>query len=159
MTATDADQGLNSRVRYVLVPPSGGGDTGPFSLDATSGILRTSKPLDRETIAKYELVVQAVDRGTPELTGVASVTVVVEDVNDSPPQFDGIVDGRVRLFIAENSPVGAKVTIGLTHKGKVDLFEGRWMRSIRRHKMVFYCVRMDTNKDQSDAAAVGIAGQ
>jgi len=72
--------------------------------------LRTLKALDRESVAKYELVVQAVDRGTPELTGVASVTVIVEDVNDSPPQFDGTtVDGRVRLFITENSPVGAKV--------------------------------------------------
>lgn len=114
--ATDADQGLNSRVRYVLLPSSspsggdGGSDTGPFSLDATSGILRTSKPLDRETVAKYELVVQAIDRGTPELTGVASITVVIDDVNDSPPQFDSTTtDGRVRLFIAENSPVGSKV--------------------------------------------------
>lgn len=105
----DADQGLNSRVRYVLLPNSEGAD-GPFNLDATSGILRTIKALDRESVAKYELVVQAVDRGTPELTGVASVTVIVEDVNDSPPQFDGTtVDGRVRLFITENSPVGAKV--------------------------------------------------
>ena len=111
VAATDADQGFNGRVRYVLMS---GGDSAendtPFTLDATSGILRTSKPLDRESTAKYELMVQAVDRGTPELSGAATVTVVIDDVNDSPPSFDiAITSDRVRLFIAENSPVGSKV--------------------------------------------------
>lgn len=108
VTATDADQGFNGRVRYVLL----GGDEEalPFTLDATSGILRTNKPLDREAVPKYELLVQAIDRGTPELTGTASVAVVIDDVNDSPPAFDVPASSdRVRLFIPENSPVGSKV--------------------------------------------------
>ena len=97
-------------MRYVLLAVDGvDAETGPFTLDATSGILRTSKLLDRETTAKYELSVAAVDRGTPELSGNAIVTVVIEDVNDSPPQFETAGAGdRVRLFIAENSPVGSK---------------------------------------------------
>ena len=108
VTATDADQGFNGRVRYVLV--DGDGDAAPFTLDATSGILRTNKLLDRESTAKYDLLVQAVDRGTPELSGAAQVTVIIDDVNDSPPSFDiPASSDRVRLFISENSPVGSKV--------------------------------------------------
>lgn len=107
VTATDADQGFNGRVRYVLL---GAEDNAPFTLDATSGILRTNKLLDRESTAKYDLLVQAVDRGTPELSGAAQVTVVIDDVNDSPPSFDiAASSDRVRLFISENSPVGSKV--------------------------------------------------
>lgn len=109
VTAIDADQGFNGRVRYVLFGADSDLDT-PFTLDATSGILRTSKLLDRESTAKYELLVQAVDRGTPELSGAATVTVIIDDVNDSPPSFDiPLSSDRVRLFIAENSPVGSKV--------------------------------------------------
>ena len=108
VTATDADQGFNGRVRYVLLDAES--NDSPFTLDATSGILRTNKLLDRELVAKYDLLVQAIDRGTPELSGAASVTVIIDDVNDSPPSFNiPPSSDRVRLFIQENSPVGSKV--------------------------------------------------
>lgn len=107
VTATDADQGFNGRVRYVLLDTA---NNSPFTLDATSGILRTNKLLDREFTAKYDLLVQAIDRGTPELSGAASVVVIIDDVNDSPPSFNiPPSSDRVRLFIQENSPVGSKV--------------------------------------------------
>ncbi|XP_045034928.1 protocadherin-like wing polarity protein stan isoform X2 [Daphnia magna] len=108
VTATDADQGFNGRVRYVLLDSDA--NASPFTLDATSGILRTNKLLDRESTAKYDLLVQAIDRGTPELSGAASVIVIIDDVNDSPPSFNiPPSSDRVRLFIQENSPVGSKV--------------------------------------------------
>ena len=74
----------------------------PFSVDGSSGIVRTSKLIDREQVAKYELTVVAVDRGTPELSTSVPVTIVVDDINDSPPAFES---QRIRLFIEENSPV------------------------------------------------------
>ena len=78
------------------------GDDGPFSVDGSSGIIRTTKLIDREQVAKYDLVVVAVDRGTPELSTSVPVTIVLDDINDSPPAFES---QRIRLFIEENSPV------------------------------------------------------
>ena len=106
--AVDADQGLNSRLRYSLLLNNASllADSVPFSVDATSGILRTNKLLDRETVALYQLVIYAIDRGSPELSTSVPVTIVVDDINDSPPVFD--VD-RIRLLVEENSPVGSKV--------------------------------------------------
>ena len=42
---------------------------GSFAIDPPSGLIRTVKPLDRESVAVYNLIVVAVDRGTPALTG------------------------------------------------------------------------------------------
>lgn len=100
----DGDQGKNSIVRYTFSTFSDG--DGTFSVDSASGIIRTIKPLDRETVSRYDLMVLAVDHGTPELTGRTNVTINVEDVNDSPPHWES---DRIRLFIPENSPIGSKV--------------------------------------------------
>lgn len=103
--AIDIDQGLNSRVRYLLQTSN---TSEQFTLDATSGILRTNKLLDREAIAKYELIIYAVDRGSPELSASVTVAITVDDVNDSPPTFES---DRIHLEIHENSPIGSKVGI------------------------------------------------
>ncbi|GAB6020348.1 hypothetical protein CHUAL_003060 [Chamberlinius hualienensis] len=99
--ASDDDQGLNGRVRYTL-----GVTDGAFSLDPTSGILRTAKELDRETIAVHKLVAVAVDRGSPELSASAQVTIHVDDINDNPPRFPS---DSLKLSVKENSPVGTVV--------------------------------------------------
>jgi cadherin EGF LAG seven-pass G-type receptor 1 len=79
---------------------------GAFSVDATSGVVRTAKPLDRESMSDYELTALAIDRGSPPMTGYTTVSVRVEDVNDSPPVFES---DRIILYIPENSPVGSTV--------------------------------------------------
>ncbi|KAK8742193.1 hypothetical protein OTU49_002167, partial [Cherax quadricarinatus] len=102
--ASDADAGLNGRVVYSFV---GGNDgNGAFSLDPTSGVVRTARVLDRETVEQYSLVAMAVDRGAPERSSSVTVLVDVEDINDNPPMFD---TDRIQLYIAENSPVGSTV--------------------------------------------------
>lgn len=98
--AFDADLGLNGQVRYTFAGRDG---DGAFVVDPTSGVVRTNKPLDRESVEKYELVVQAVDRGASPLTSTAVITVVIEDINDNPPRFES---ERLRFFVPENSPVG-----------------------------------------------------
>ncbi|KAF4520029.1 hypothetical protein B566_EDAN007177 [Ephemera danica] len=101
--ATDADSGDNSRVLYRLRPSS---DTDrAFTLDAESGDIFTSVRLDRESISSYSLIVEAIDRGRPQLTGTATVLVSVLDKNDNPPRF-------TRLFsvnVTENAEPGSFV--------------------------------------------------
>lgn len=72
MSATDADSGLNGRVRYTL---GGSGSVEAFVMDPVSGVVRTAKSLDRESIAQYEIQALAIDRGTPALTGTVSIVI------------------------------------------------------------------------------------
>jgi len=108
VSAVDADMGLNGRIRYALGTENSG--DGSFVVDPTSGIIRTAKILDRESVGVYDLIVYAIDRGSPSLSGSVEVKVRVEDVNDSPPVFDS---DKIVMYIAENSPVGS--TVGEIH--------------------------------------------
>ena len=99
--ATDADSGLNGKVTYRLK------DTmdGAFSIDENDGTIYTETKLDRETMPSYELTVEALDHGSPQLTGSATVIVTLQDKNDNPPIF-------TRLFsvnVTENSEIGSFV--------------------------------------------------
>lgn len=102
--ATDADIGLNGRIRYALSEKDL--EDGSFLIDPTSGVIRTNKGLDRESVAHYELEVYAIDRGSPSLSSSVPVNIRIEDVNDSPPAFDS---DKIVLYIPENSPVGSTV--------------------------------------------------
>lgn len=51
-------------------------------MDRASGIIRTVKPLDRETVSRYDLMVLATDQGSPELTGKTNVKIEVQDGKD-----------------------------------------------------------------------------
>ena len=58
---------------------------GAFAVDAVSGDVMTTVPLDREQRDDYELVVQASDHGAPPLTSHVSVHVTVVDPTGKPP--------------------------------------------------------------------------
>uniref|UniRef100_S4RP29 Cadherin-related 23 n=1 Tax=Petromyzon marinus TaxID=7757 RepID=S4RP29_PETMA len=83
--ATDADAGPNGQVTFRI--ESGGGDK--LSIGPSDGIIRVAPGanIDRETRAAYTLMVVAVDRGNPPLSGSAIVRVLVDDVNDERPAF------------------------------------------------------------------------
>ncbi|KAJ8866708.1 hypothetical protein PR048_032569 [Dryococelus australis] len=103
ISATDADMGLNGRIRYALESTT---SNAAFVVDPTSGVIRTAKVLDRETEASYNITAYAIDRGSPALTGSVQVMVRIEDVNDSPPAF---MTDKIELYIPENSPIGSTV--------------------------------------------------
>ncbi|KAL6110918.1 dchs2 [Pungitius sinensis] len=82
--ARDADEGVNSEVRYSI--PGSEGDS-PVSVDPESGWVTTAAALDREARAEVRFLVVAADGGEPALSSTATVTVLVEDVNDNEPVF------------------------------------------------------------------------
>ena len=104
ISAYDKDIGLNGRVRYTFEGGNSGG--GDFIIDPTVGVIRTDRLLDREKIARYELVAFAVDRGTPERSTSVVINIELEDVNDNRPQFES---QHIDLYILENSPIGSTV--------------------------------------------------
>ncbi|OWR45133.1 cadherin [Danaus plexippus plexippus] len=106
--ATDADVGLNGRVHYELETRDR--EEGSFVIDPASGVIRTNKALDRESVAIYDLKALAIDGGTPPQSSTVIVHIKVEDINDSPPVFDS---DCLSFYVPENSPIGT--TIGEIH--------------------------------------------
>ncbi|XP_026739662.1 protocadherin-like wing polarity protein stan [Trichoplusia ni] len=104
VSATDADVGLNGRVHYELETRDR--EEGSFVVDPASGVIRTNKALDRESVATYDLKALAIDGGTPPLSSTVIVHIKVEDINDSPPVFES---DCLTFYIPENSPIGTTV--------------------------------------------------
>ncbi|XP_041050270.1 protocadherin Fat 3-like [Carcharodon carcharias] len=85
--AHDSDVGTNSVREYHLIPSK------EFSLDVqTHGewqlvhlVLKNS--LDREKGSTHQLLLRAIDGGTPELSGTTQITITVVDSNDNAPVF------------------------------------------------------------------------
>ncbi|CAK1552868.1 unnamed protein product [Leptosia nina] len=104
VAATDADVGLNGRVHYEL--ESRDREEGSFVIDPASGVIRTNKALDRESVATYDLKALAIDGGTPPQSSTVIVHIKIEDINDSPPVFES---DCLTFYIPENSPIGTTV--------------------------------------------------
>ncbi|XP_036146923.1 protein dachsous [Monomorium pharaonis] len=104
LSASDADQGLNSRILYHIVD---GNPDNAFTISPPySGVVRTNIVLDREIREKYRLTIIATDQGNPQLTGTAALSVRVIDVNDNQPTFPE----HSIISVSEGTAVGAVLT-------------------------------------------------
>ncbi|XP_044931327.1 LOW QUALITY PROTEIN: protocadherin alpha-10-like [Mustela putorius furo] len=105
--ASDADIGANALLTYKLSPNEYFSLEVPTNDDQVKPLqLVLKKPLDREVASELMLVLQATDRGKPELTGSIELHITVLDANDNAPVFDKAVH-RVKLL--ENSRNGTLV--------------------------------------------------
>ncbi|XP_019377369.1 PREDICTED: protocadherin Fat 4, partial [Gavialis gangeticus] len=104
VVARDDDQGLNSKLTYILIS---GNEDGAFTLSST-GELRLIKSLDRETKEKYVLLITAADSGSPALTGTGTIAVTVDDVNDNVPTF---AFNMYSTTIPEDAPTGTDILL------------------------------------------------
>ncbi|XP_071879445.1 protocadherin gamma-A10-like [Anas platyrhynchos] len=105
LTATDADEGLNSEVKYSVTKLTAG-LTNKFFLDPETGSIRLLRSLDFEEGDSYEMEVQAHDTG--ELFDTATVSISVMDVNDNAPE----ISVRSALSeISEDAPPGTVVAL------------------------------------------------
>nr|XP_037285827.1 fat-like cadherin-related tumor suppressor homolog [Rhipicephalus microplus] len=98
--ATDADD--SSQLHFYL---SGQGAE-DFVLDASSGVLHTSRPLDREQRPHYSLVAHVRDVARWEWQCNSSIEVLLSDVNDNPPVFG---QKTYELVLPEDTPAGRLV--------------------------------------------------
>ncbi|KRZ80520.1 Protocadherin Fat 1 [Trichinella papuae] len=100
--ARDQDLGSNGRVRYKLLT---NGDQ--FALGSHDGLLTVVGQLDRERRRRYDLLVQAVDSGSPPLSSFARILITVRDCNDNAPKC--VVDQQ-RVSVREDVPPHALLT-------------------------------------------------
>lgn len=99
--ARDADDGVNSELRYSVLRSSA---DGLISVDSETGLVTTVAALDRETQSELQFLVVATDRGDPPLSSTATVTVLVDDVNDNEPVF---LQQLYNVSVPEHSNVGS----------------------------------------------------
>ncbi|KAL2098180.1 hypothetical protein ACEWY4_007387 [Coilia grayii] len=83
--AQDADEGSNSDLLYSILESKW---DNLIQIDAQSGLITTTKALDREREVEMHFLVVAVDGGSPPLSSTATVTVYIEDINDNKPVFN-----------------------------------------------------------------------
>ena len=107
VTATDADSGDNGDVIYGLSQHQSFKILKLFSVDSQSGNLLVTGDLQNEEEEKYEIIVEASDRGVKPYTTQTIVTVTVRDTVNDPPRI------RVNLLSSRNfSLVSEKANIG-----------------------------------------------
>lgn len=84
ISATDKDSDANGIIRYSII---GGNTKNTFVIDAISGHLSLTQPLDFELNPEYHLNIRAQDGGAPPKSNSVTAIVRVIDVNDNSPKF------------------------------------------------------------------------
>uniref|UniRef100_A0A1X7V4J9 Cadherin domain-containing protein n=1 Tax=Amphimedon queenslandica TaxID=400682 RepID=A0A1X7V4J9_AMPQE len=108
VSATDLDSTSNGEISYSFENP----DTLQyFTIDNTTGVIRTASELNREEQQSYTLTVLATDAGDIPLTGSATVDVSVLDINDNTPSFSAT---EYSASVLENIPNVYIVTVNAT---------------------------------------------
>lgn len=104
--ASDADEPNtpNSEIRYTI---RSGNMENRFAINNSSGLIKIKNMLDFETTPSYSLVIEGKDRGSPVMTGMATVNVTVINVNENPPNLTS--DQVVGL--SEAAPVNTLVAV------------------------------------------------
>ena len=89
VSATDADLADNAKIVYSISSSLRDGSIAVsyFTINETTGSIKTLKSLDRETYTTLTFVVIATDQGVPNLSNQAEVVITVKDVNDNAPVF------------------------------------------------------------------------
>ena len=85
VTASDDDSGENQIFTYHIESSNPSGSF--FIINNQTGEISINNRLDREQYSEHELVVIAVDQGSPPLTGTTTVTITLTDTNDNVPEF------------------------------------------------------------------------
>lgn len=99
--ASDVDLGTNANFNFSLSAPSS-----LFSIDPITGAISLHSSLDFETRRLHSVTLLAIDAGTPPLTGSATFSVIVEDVDDVSVVFE---PDTYSASVFENSRPGTPI--------------------------------------------------
>ncbi|RXM33947.1 Cadherin-22 [Acipenser ruthenus] len=147
VTASDADDptyGSSARVIYSVLE-----EEKIFTVDSKTGIIRTAvAELDRETQDRYELVIKATDMAGQMggLSGSTTVTIVITDVNDSPPRFP---QKMYQFSVSESAAVGTPV--GRVKAEDADMGENTDMSYLIKDEEGAELFRVSTDGDSQEA--------
>ncbi|XP_072923505.1 protocadherin alpha-C2-like [Hemitrygon akajei] len=107
--ANDLDEGLNAEVTYSFSDVTSLRKMRElFSLDGNTGEIRVEGLLDYEETKSYSIDIQAIDHGSPAITGHSKVLIKVIDVNDNVPE---IKMTSASNQVPENASPGTLITL------------------------------------------------
>ena len=119
MSPVKEDAEIGTVVALVTVTDKDGGKNGltaanilglvPFKLKLNYKnyySLTVDGPLDRESVAQYNVTIIATDEGSPPLSSTSVIPIHISDVNDNAPLFSEPV---INAYVKENSAVGANI--------------------------------------------------
>lgn len=109
--AKDRDLGQNSEIRYILPLES----KEKLAINEDTGVITANYRFDRENDSSYSLLVLAVDKGDPALTGTATIQLTVSDENDNKPTF---TVPMFQFFVMEN--MGPQLKVGSLSASDLD---------------------------------------
>ncbi|XP_034086729.1 protocadherin beta-16-like [Gymnodraco acuticeps] len=126
LSASDSDWGQNARVSYFLEEKkiNGAAVTSLVSVNSENGVIHAVRSFDYEQIKWFEFNVTARDAGSPPLSSVATVKILIQDQNDNPPQVLYPVQTGGSL-VAEMVPRSADVGYLVTKVVAVDVDSGQ----------------------------------
>nr|XP_061786113.1 protocadherin beta-16-like [Nerophis lumbriciformis] len=136
VSASDADWGQNARVSYFLEEKevNGVAVSSFVSVNSENGVIHAVRSFDYEQIKSFDFNVTARDAGSPPLSSVATVRILIQDQNDNTPQvlYPVQTGGSV---LAEMVPRSADVGYLVTKVVAVDVDSGQnaWL-SYKVHK-------------------------
>ncbi|XP_041845418.1 protocadherin gamma-A9-like [Melanotaenia boesemani] len=105
VNATDADIGSNGEVIFSFSKIRGN-TVDKFTIDEKTGVISVGGPIDFEKEKKYELRLEARDRGG--LTGTSKVIIDIIDVNDNAPVINIM---SFSSLVSEDAPVGTTIAV------------------------------------------------
>lgn len=95
--------GVSNDIFYSI---SSGDPDGYFTVDGSSGTIRTILPLDHETCPSLDLEIQA-RSGSPPAYGISRVHITISDVNDNAPTF--LPSSSESLLLPEITKMGTVI--------------------------------------------------
>nr|XP_026649047.1 protocadherin Fat 4 [Zonotrichia albicollis] len=154
LSATDRDAGANALVTYRITEQRPQNYSAVFLVDSSTGQLSLSQLLDYETTQEFEVKVQASDGGQPALSNETCVVVLVQDVNDNPPEFS---QAAYDVSVFENHLKGSPVyTFSVADKDEAGFSQGYFVLSSTSFTVDFpgtLSLRNDTELDRETTPA------
>ncbi|XP_004697090.1 protocadherin alpha-13 [Echinops telfairi] len=108
LNASDVDEGPNQEITYHFSNDVSSRITEIFTIILNTGEIRLKGNLDYEEITSYEILVEAVDKGLPQMRGHCTVLVNILDMNDNAPDVSVT---SLSLPIREDAPQGTVIAL------------------------------------------------
>uniref|UniRef100_A0A7N6AVJ6 Cadherin domain-containing protein n=1 Tax=Anabas testudineus TaxID=64144 RepID=A0A7N6AVJ6_ANATE len=88
VNATDLDEGVNGEVVYAFGNDVDARVRARFDLNPVTGVISVAGAIDFEESSRYEIDIQASDKGVATLTTDKTVIINIVDVNDNAPEIE-----------------------------------------------------------------------